>query len=141
MSLTKYIRELLMGPVPSAPPKARPAETPPERLSDLPFATHWEPMWIFDQTTLTFLSVNEAAIRHYGYSRQEFLSMTILDIRPREDVPALLMTTMHPAKVGPAHGASWRHRNKDGAVFPVRIHSEELTFHGRRAELVLVQLD
>jgi PAS domain S-box-containing protein len=141
MSLTKYLRELLRGPIPPAPQKPRLTENPPERLSDLPFATHWEPMWIFDQTTLAFLSVNEAAIRHYGYSRHEFLSMTIMDIRPREDVPALLMATMHPAQAGPTHGASWRHRNKDGVVFPVKIHSEELPFQGRRAELVLVQVD
>ena len=40
------------------------------------------PMWAFDPETLAFLDVNEAAVRHYGYSREEFLSMTILDIRP-----------------------------------------------------------
>jgi hypothetical protein len=57
-------------------------------------------MWIFDQATLAFLDVNDAAIQHYGYLRHEFLSMTILDIRPMEDVPALLKSTMHPAKLG-----------------------------------------
>jgi hypothetical protein len=43
-------------------------------------------MWVFDISTLGFIAVNEAAVRHYGYSRNEFLSMTILDIRPSEDM-------------------------------------------------------
>ena len=47
------------------------------------------PMWLCDQQTLQFLAVNDAAIEHYGYSREEFLSMTIRDIRREEDVPAL----------------------------------------------------
>ena len=48
------------------------------------------PMWVYDADTLAFLAVNDAAIRHYGYSRDEFLAMTIKDIRPAEDVPRLL---------------------------------------------------
>ena len=47
-------------------------------------------MWVYDAQTLRFLAVNEAAVRHYGYTRQEFLAMTITDIRPREDVETLL---------------------------------------------------
>src|ERR1700693_4065419 len=47
------------------------------------------PMWVYDLGTLSFLAVNEAAIRHYGYSREEFMAMRLTDIRPAEDVPAL----------------------------------------------------
>ena len=46
------------------------------------------PMWVYDAETLAFLAVNDAAVRHYGYSREEFLAMRIIDIRPPEDVPA-----------------------------------------------------
>ena len=45
-----------------------------------------QPMWVFDRASLAFLAVNEAAIEHYGYSREEFLSMTIKDIRGEADV-------------------------------------------------------
>jgi len=48
------------------------------------------PMWIYDLDTLQFLAVNNSAVRHYGYSQEEFLSMRITDIRPPEDVPKLL---------------------------------------------------
>lgn len=52
-------------------------------------------MWIYDQESLEFLAVNRAAIAHYGYSEAEFLSMTIEDIRPAEDVPSLLDRLQH----------------------------------------------
>jgi DNA-binding response OmpR family regulator len=52
------------------------------------------PMWLCDQETLQFLAVNDAAVKHYGYSRQEFLSMTAKDIRPSQDVPGLLEHVM-----------------------------------------------
>ena len=48
------------------------------------------PMWVYDAETLAFLAVNDAAVRHYGYRRDEFLAMRITDIRPPEDVPAML---------------------------------------------------
>ena len=49
------------------------------------------PMWVYDAETLAFLAVNDAAVRHYGYSREEFLAMTIKDIRPPEDIPRMLV--------------------------------------------------
>ncbi|MGV3460326.1 MAG: PAS domain-containing protein [Flavobacterium sp.] len=48
------------------------------------------PIWLYDVETLNFIDVNEAAINHYGYSRSEFLAMTIKDIRPEEDVEEFL---------------------------------------------------
>ena len=54
------------------------------------FLSNPNPMWVYDLESLAFLDVNNAAIAHYGYSREEFLSMTIQDIRPAEDVPRLL---------------------------------------------------
>ena len=57
------------------------------------FDTNPIPMWVFDRDSLRFLAVNKAAIRHYGFSEQEFLAMTIAEIRPEEDVPKLLANT------------------------------------------------
>ena len=94
------------------------------------------PMWVFDRKTLVFLEVNEAAVNHYGYSREEFLRMTILDIRPAEEASRLLqhMKTLE-------HGLQalelWKHRKKDGSIIDVEITSHELGFQQRDAQLVV----
>ena len=54
------------------------------------------PMWIYDLESLAFLDVNAAAIETYGFSREEFLKMTLLDIRPSEDVPKFLQENDPP---------------------------------------------
>ena len=58
------------------------------------------PMWVYDSETLGFLAVNDAAVRHYGYTRQEFLGMTIKDIRPPEDVEGVLAEHPGPRRAG-----------------------------------------
>src|ERR1700730_17805847 len=78
-----------------------------------------QPMWIFDRVT------------------QEFLSMTILDIRPAADIPELLGQTLDPRLRGPSTAEKWGHQTKNGTIFPAAITSWDLTFHGRHAELVL----
>jgi diguanylate cyclase (GGDEF)-like protein/PAS domain S-box-containing protein len=93
------------------------------------------PTWVFARKTLEFLAVNEAAIRHYGFSRREFLAMTIADIRPEEDIPALLAATAKPIN-GLQEAATWRHRKKDGTIIDVEIVSHELDFQGAEAEVV-----
>ncbi|HWS13426.1 MAG TPA: PAS domain S-box protein, partial [Rhodocyclaceae bacterium] len=100
------------------------------------FESNPHPMWIYDVDTLAFLSVNDAAIAHYGYSREEFLSMTIADIRPAADVPALLRNVARVDR-GLDRAGVWRHRKKDGTAIEVEIISSALTVDGRRAELVL----
>lgn len=107
-----------------------------EQQYRLLFQSHPLPMWVFDRSTMQFLAVNEAAIRHYGYSRDEFLNMTILDIRPVEDVPALLKTLRDPT-MGLGKTALSRHRKKDGSLIDVEVTSHSLAFQGRKAELVL----
>src|SRR5947207_1109495 len=84
------------------------------------------PMWVFDLKTLAFLAVNDAAVRHYGYSSDEFLTMTIKDIRPSEDVAALL-ERMANGTSGSIESKSWRHQKKDGTVIDVEITSSPLT--------------
>ncbi|CDM65019.1 PAS domain S-box protein [Pyrinomonas methylaliphatogenes] len=97
------------------------------------------PMWVYDLETLAFLDVNEAAIRHYGYSREEFLSMTIQDIRPREDLSTLMNRVKHIADSDQRYHRSgvWRHRKKDGTIIEVEIISHILELNGRRSKLVL----
>lgn len=102
----------------------------------LMFESNPLPMWVYDLENLRFLAVNDAAVQHYGYSRSEFLEMTITDIRPPEDVPALLDNIAH-IEEGVGRAGIWRHRKKDGTPIDVEITSHALTFSGRRAELVL----
>ena len=107
-----------------------------ERYRQL-FESNPNPMWVFDLETFAFLAVNAAAVRHYGYSEDEFLAMTIKDIRPSEDVPALL-DDLSQKTDGLDKSTQWRHRRKDGALIDVEITSHELEWLGRRAKLVLV---
>ena len=100
------------------------------------FENNPQPMWVFDETTLAFLAVNTAACHHYGYTREEFLSMTIRDIRPREDVPGLARALASEQRAY-QKGAAWRHRKKDGSVIEVEITSHPLEFDGHSAQLVL----
>lgn len=96
-----------------------------------------QPMWVYDLKTLKFLDVNESALRVYGYTREEFHQMTILDIRPSEDIQAvknsiaLLPNGLGTAKV-------WRHLTKDRRLIEVEISSHRLDFNGFDARLVLV---
>lgn len=100
------------------------------------FQSNPHPMWVFDIETLAFLAVNDAAIHHYGYSREEFLGMTLKDIRPAEDVPALVADL---SRVTANHDVSgiWRHQKKDGELINVEIRWHSLDFEGRPAKLVL----
>ena len=94
-------------------------------------------MWVFDVETLAFLAVNDAAVRLYGFSREEFLGMTIKEIRPLEEVPALLeyLPTMRDSPSLPA--TQVKHRKKDGSLLEVAGASNPIEFRGRRARLVL----
>ncbi|HWQ31630.1 MAG TPA: PAS domain S-box protein [Blastocatellia bacterium] len=94
------------------------------------------PMWVFDVETLKFLAVNKAAIRHYGYSRQEFLAMSSADIRPPEERERYIAMASKDPK-GIRNSGTWKHRRKDGSEIEVVISSHELTFAGRRARMVV----
>ncbi len=100
------------------------------------FDSNPQPMWVYDLATLDFLAVNESAVHHYGYSREDFLAMTIKDIRPEEDIPALRESVARSLK-GVDEAGTWKHRKKDGTIIDVEITSHLLMFAGRRAELIL----
>jgi two-component system cell cycle sensor histidine kinase/response regulator CckA len=92
-------------------------------------------MWVYDIETLGFLAVNESAVRRYGFSRDEFLSMTIADIRPPEDIPDMLANIR--AAPGSPIPRTWRHRRKDGSLIDVEVTAGRIVFEGRDASLVL----
>ncbi len=104
----------------------------------LMFEHNPHPMWVYDHESLAFLAVNDAAMHHYGYTRDEFLAMTIKDIRPPEDVPRLLGWLGDAGPVFRASG-TWRHRTKAGAIIEVDITTHAVQFAGRPARLVLAQ--
>jgi PAS domain S-box-containing protein len=100
------------------------------------FESNPHAMWVYDLETLRFLAVNDAAVEQYGYSRDEFLSMTLAQIRPPEDVPKLQdVLARRSARL--AQPAEWRHRKKNGDLITVEITAHRLNFSGRRAELVM----
>ncbi len=99
------------------------------------FSRHPNPMYIFDRQTLEFLDVNAAAVKKYGYSREEFLNMKLPDIRPAEDLTRLQEAVRsHPGTVS-SQGV-WRHRRKDDETFDAEITSQTVEFGGREAMLV-----
>ena len=104
------------------------------------FAAHPEAMWVYDLDTLAILAVNDAAVATYGYSRDEFLGMTIRDLRPAEDLPRLELSVAD-ARRAPGHKRSggWRHVTKDGRQLDVEISSHELLFAGRRVRVVVAR--
>ena len=99
------------------------------------------PMWVVDSESLAFLSVNDAAVKAYGYTRQEFVDMTLADIRPAEDIPKLLHHMRKRAPEAPTASVQgeWRHKRKDGTVFWVEITSHTLLHMGRPARLILAR--
>jgi PAS domain S-box-containing protein len=100
------------------------------------FEAHPEPMWVFDLETQTFLEVNEAAIQSYGYSRDEFLSMTIKDL----DAPAEVALSLEKGPVVAELGdGALHHRKKDGVVIEVLISTHDLVYGGRKSRYVMAQ--
>lgn len=100
------------------------------------FADNPQPMWVYDRETLGFLAVNAAAVEHYGYTEAEFLTMTLRDIRPQQDV-AQLERHMRNRPEKANNSGRWLHRKKDGSVIEVEITSEAINFSGRNARIVL----
>ena len=94
------------------------------------------PMWLYARESMKFLEVNGAAIEHYGYTRDEFLRMTVLNIRPPEDVPEI---TKYLASLPEGRQVSgvWRHVCKDGTLIRVEVTSHDTEWQGCPARLVL----
>jgi two-component system cell cycle sensor histidine kinase/response regulator CckA len=102
----------------------------------LMFDTSPLPTWMYDLDTLAFLAVNDAAIREYGYSREEFLSMTLLDIRTRDGERALSNTVRDAS--APRSGV-WKHRRKNGETFHAEVTSHTIVLGGRKCRLAVAR--
>jgi PAS domain S-box-containing protein len=100
------------------------------------FDNNPQPMWIFDIETLNFIEVNRAALNHYGYSREEFLSMSLKDICPPEDIPALLKDVEKTK--GYNQSGVWRYIKKNGKLIFVEITTFPVIFNGMNARSVLI---
>jgi len=96
------------------------------------------PMWVYELDSLRFLAVNAAAVAHYGYSVEEFLGMTLADIRPTEDLPALWADVAGIDR-GSQVRQLWRHRLKDGTLIQVEVHARSIPWEGGTARLVTAQ--
>ncbi|HKR11555.1 MAG TPA: PAS domain S-box protein [Pyrinomonadaceae bacterium] len=96
-----------------------------------------QPIWVYNEETLHFLAVNEASTRIYGYSRDEFLSMTIDDLRPGEDIPTLMIKSDADADEL-VISSPWRHQTRDKKIIYVEMSSHPLVFDGKNSRLVIV---
>lgn len=96
------------------------------------------PMWVIDLFTFKFLDVNKMSILHYGYSRQEFLSMTALNIRPKGDIDHFLKSSDTSAiNESNYNRGKWNHLKKDGTIIPVEIIAHDIVYEGTPARLIL----
>ena len=102
---------------------------------DALFVNHPDPMWIYDLESLRFLAVNNAATIRYGYTQDEFLQMSIADICPAEDLPAL-QRNVAAVTSGLNEAGVWRHRLKSGKFMYVSVSGHTIDYRGRRAELI-----
>ncbi|MEE3716362.1 EAL domain-containing protein [Tumidithrix elongata RA019] len=107
-----------------------------EERSRLLFESNPNPMWIYNTESLRFLSVNTSAIQHYGYSREEFLAMTIQDICPQQDIPALLKR-LKTVPEDTLFSKESRHCKRDGTIIFVEVTSHSLPYNEQPARIVL----
>jgi two-component system cell cycle sensor histidine kinase/response regulator CckA len=96
------------------------------------------PIFVFDAETARYLAVNEAAVRKYGWSREELLQMSVFDIRPPEDVARLKAHLTRLDDDHPESAGLWRHKNRSGDTLDVEITTQAIEFAGRRARLAVV---
>lgn len=96
------------------------------------------PTWVFDLESLQFIEVNNIALQHYGYTKEEFLAMSVMDLRPVEDIPNLQAALEAIRKKGSntTHG---RHRRKDGSIIEVQLSWHDFEYNNRHAVLVVAQ--
>ena len=109
-----------------------------KRYSDL-FHLSPNPMWVYNCETLQFMDANETALSHYGYSYEEFMNMTLHDIRSKEEIPALEEITKVVKEVGfKSYFGGVKHQKKSGEVMDVEVKSNVIKFKGQKAAIVLI---
>ncbi len=105
---------------------------------ELLFQSNPHPMWIYDLDTLSILTVNDSAIQKYGFTFHEFLSLSIKDVRPPQDVPELLNRINQFKESSAVIREVVRHRTKNGAIIDVEVMSHPISFGGKKARVVMV---
>jgi PAS domain S-box-containing protein len=96
------------------------------------------PQWVYDRATLRFLDVNEAAVRHYGYSREEFMELCLMDIRPVEEQSVLRDILNSNVRVDAPNSTLVRHKKKNGELIDVLVEGNSVDFEGRPARMVTI---
>lgn len=96
------------------------------------------PMWIFQESDYKIIAVNDTACQYYGYTREEFLKMSIFDIRPQEDIP-LLQEHLKRHRPEKESGEKWRHIKKDGTIIYVDIFSHSLLINNKKCRLIIAK--
>jgi PAS domain S-box-containing protein len=97
------------------------------------------PMWIFDRQSFAFLDVNKQACSLYGYSKEEFLQMTVLDIRTPEEQERFLQSAfIKDIHLNESDTSIWTHVKKNGTSFQVEVHAHSVLYKGKSARLVLL---
>ena len=99
------------------------------------------PMMVYERETLRVIAVSDAAVVAYGYSREEFVTLTLRDLTPAEDLElmdAFFEANLTGERPGRVSGAR-RHRRKDGSIIDVEITGDDLELGGRGCRIVLCQ--
>jgi PAS domain S-box-containing protein len=126
---------IMTGGTPTVPSDGNETSSAGEQHYRLLFQANPLPLWIYDLETLRILDVNEVACHKYGYTHDEFLALTIRDIRPAEDI-SLVEESVRSMPSQSFNSGLWRHRLKDGTLINVEITSHEMAYMGRRARFV-----
>jgi PAS domain S-box-containing protein len=100
------------------------------------FDSNPQPVWVTDRETLAFLAVNDAATRHYGYSRDEFFAMRLPDLQ-QPNQGAALAESIRAAGDGWRGSSTWHHCKKDGTPIEVEVAARAFTYAGRPAALIV----
>ncbi|MDB5501638.1 MAG: hypothetical protein JWR89_1540 [Tardiphaga sp.] len=95
------------------------------------------PMWVFDQGTLEFIAVNQAAVDGYGYTKEQFAALKVTDVRPPQAREQFAKWAKDIPRTDRAN-RMWQHQTRDGRIIDVNISSQALEYDGRNARLVAV---
>lgn len=109
-----------------------------ERLYRYLFEKNPFPIALWDFESLQIIDCNEAACSKYGYTRDEFLKLTIKDLRPPEDIPLIENAVKSETAYGEHRKKLWRHKNKNGQLIYAEVTGHLMDYHGRKVSLALI---
>ncbi len=109
-----------------------------EAIHKLLFDNNPLPMWVYDVKTLKFLKVNSTACHKYGYTQDEFKTMTLEDIRPTDELQKLFENISIYKDQTFQHSGIWKHKLKSGDIIYVEINSHSIEYEGKNARMVTI---